>query len=156
MITGSVNVTASPRAAFRSGELVRVLSALVAQTETRRRAAWLVGELDPDNDLPPCGTVLRLDYDRARLPRDSYRRIVAALRWLRLRPLAVVYRKTARGWHVKIAVGRRCSPLVVVALQAILGSDPKRETFNLVRARTLPRASPEWRNRYSVLFGRKL
>lgn len=117
---------------------------------------WLIGELDPDTDLPPGGSVLRLDYDRARLPRDSYRRVVAALRWLRLRPLALVYRRTARGWHVKIAVARRCSPLVVVALQAIMGSDPKRETFNLVRARTLPRAPSEWRNRYSVLFGRKL
>lgn len=117
---------------------------------------WLIGELDPDRDLPPCGAVLRLDYDRARLPRDSYRRVVAVLRWLRLRPLALVYRRTARGWHVKVALSRRCSALVVVALQAILGSDPKRETFNLVRARVLPRVPSEWRNRYSVLFGRKL
>lgn len=117
---------------------------------------WLIGELDSDGDLPPCGAVLRLDYDRPRPPRDSYRRIVAALRWLRLRPLALVYRRTVRGWHVKIALARRCAPLVVVALQSILGSDPKRETFNLVRARALPRVPHGWRDRYSVLFGRKL
>lgn len=116
----------------------------------------VIGELDADTDLPPCRTVLRLDYDRLCPPRDSYRRVVAALRWLRLRPLAIVYRRTARGWHVKVAVSRRCSALVVVALQAIMGSDPRRETFNLVRARVLPRVPSEWRTRYSVLFGRKL
>lgn len=118
--------------------------------------AWLIGELDGDSDLPPCGTVLRLDYDRGTPPRDSYRRVMAALRWLRLRPVALVYRRTARGWHVKVAVMRRCAPLVVVALQAILGSDARRETFNLLRARALPRVPAEWRTRYSVLFGRKL
>lgn len=118
--------------------------------------AWLIGEIDRDDDLPPCATILRLDYDKPRPPRDSFRRIVAALRWLRLRPVALVYRRTVRGWHVKVGVSRRCSALVVVALQAILGSDHKREVFNLVRARVLSRQPAEWRNRYSVLFGRKL
>ena len=117
--------------------------------------SWRIGELDTDVDLPPCGAVLRMDYD-GRIPARSYARLVSALRWLRLRPLAAVYRRTARGWHCKVALTRRCQPLVVVALQAILGSDPKREVFNLLRARALPHVPAEWRSRYSVLFGRKL
>ncbi|SRR5258708_5621266 len=116
---------------------------------------WRIGELDRDTDLPACGAVLRLDYDGP-IPQAHYRRMVSALRWLRLRPLAVIYRRTVHGWHVKVAIARYCAPLVVVALQAILGSDPKREVFNLVRARALPRVPAEWRNRYSVLFGRRL
>ena len=117
--------------------------------------AWRIGELDDDADLPACRAVLRVDYD-GRIPAVSYRQLIAALRWLRLRPLAVVYRRTVRGYHMKVALTRRCQPLVVVALQAILGSDPKREVFNLLRARALPRCPVEWRNRYSILFGRKL
>lgn len=120
-------------------------------------ARWRIGEIDEDTDLGEVlPTVLRLDYDRARLPRDVYSRMVNALRWLRLRPVALVYRRTARGWHVKVALSRRINPLSVVALQALLGSDPKRETFNLLRARALRRAPPEWRNRFSVLFRSKL
>lgn len=118
---------------------------------------WKIGEIDEDGDLGGVApTVLRLDYDRPRPPRDSYTRIVNALRWLRLRPLVLVYRRTRRGWHVKIALSQKVAPLVVVALQAILGSDPKRETFNLIRARALRRAPSEWRDRYSVLFRSKL
>ncbi len=117
---------------------------------------WRIGELDDDADLPLCGAVLRLDYDRPRLPARCFAQAMSALRWLRLRPVVVVYDRTERGWHVKVALTRRCAPLVVVALQAVLGSDPRREVFNLLRARALPRVPAEFRNRYSVLFGRKL
>lgn len=120
-------------------------------------ARWRIGEIDEDGDLGLFApTILRLDYDRPRLPRDVFTRAVNALRWLRLRAVAFVCRRTARGWHVKIAVSRRLNALSVVALQALLGSDPKREVFNLLRARALRRAPPEWRSRYSVLFRSKL
>lgn len=102
------------------------------------------------------GRVLRLDYDRARLPRDLYRRIVAALRWLRLTPDLLLARRTERGWHVKVRITRRASPASIVALQAILGSDPRRELFNLKRVRALRRAPAGLRDRcYSVLFLRR-
>jgi hypothetical protein len=117
----------------------------------------LIGEVDTDADLPADGgETVRVDYDRARLPADCYRRVCATLRWLRLRPVCMVLRRTARGWHLKVRLTRRVSPLVVVALQAILGSDPRRETFNLIRARALRRAPRQYRSRYSVLFRRKL
>lgn len=122
-----------------------------------RARVWRIGEIDEDLDLGPVGgSVLRLDFDRPRLPRDLYARTVNALRWLRLRPVLVVCSPSRRGWHVKVVVSRRLGALSVVALQAILGSDPRREVFNLVRARALRRVSAEWRNRYSVLFRSKL
>lgn len=117
---------------------------------------WRIGEIDEDGDLGHSPAILRLDYDRPRLPRDVFTRAVNALRWLRLRPVAFVCRRTARGWHVKIGVCRKLNALTVVCLQALLGSDPKREVFNLLRARALRRAPPEWRSRFSVLFRSKL
>jgi hypothetical protein len=102
------------------------------------------------------GRVLRVDLDRAQLPGRMYRRIVGTLRWLRVRPTLVVIERTARGWHIKVRLARRLSPVTVVALQAILGSDPAREVFNLRRARNLHRVPAELRDRYSVFFCRKL
>lgn len=87
------------------------------------------------------GAIVKLDLDRPALPRDIYRRIVNRLRWLRLRPTLIVFRRTARGWHCKVQLSRPVAPIALVAIQAILGSDPNRETFNLVRARQL-RAVP--------------
>lgn len=101
------------------------------------------------------GRVLRLDYDRPRLPRGFYWRVVSTCRTLGLRPVLVVVERTRRGWHGKVLLSRRCSPATVVALQAILGSDPHRETFNLKRVRALRRAPTGLRDRYSVLFRRK-
>ena len=50
-----------------------------------------------------------------------------------LRPNWIRYDRTARGWHIIIRVNRRLSGLECVALQAVLGSDSARETFNLAR-----------------------
>lgn len=99
--------------------------------------------------------VLRVDYDRATLPRDTYRRVVGALRWLRVRAELVVLERTARGWHLKVLLARRMAPASIVALQAALGSDPKREIFNLRRVRGLRHAPAGLRDRYSVFFRRK-
>lgn len=101
--------------------------------------------------------ILKLDYDRPRLPAATYRRIVSVCRWLRLRPELLVARRTVRGWHVKVRARGSLSPAALVAVQAILGSDPGRETFNLIRARALRRAPRTWRNPalWNVLFLRK-
>jgi hypothetical protein len=101
------------------------------------------------------GRVLRVDLDRDRLPARLYQRTVGALRWLRVRPTLLVIERTRRGWHLKIRLSRRMAPASIVALQAILGSDPAREVFNLRRVRALRRCPAELRDRYSVFFRRK-
>lgn len=60
-------------------------------------------------------------------------RICEIMGELRLKVRAAEYKKTRRGWHVVLFLARDLQPLETVAVQAILGSDPKRETFNLAR-----------------------
>lgn len=100
-------------------------------------------------------TSLKLDYD-GELPDDLYQRVV----WTVATVLGcdvcdMRIDRTRHGYHVVILVPRRVAAVSVVALQAILGSDPKRESFNLVRARNLRAVSPFWRReRWNVLYHR--
>ena len=57
------------------------------------------------------------------------------------------------GWHVVIDVKPRPRhPMEVVALQAILGSDPYREAMQMHRARAFPYAPVWMRNAWNVLY----
>lgn len=66
---------------------------------------------------------------------------------------------SGKGWHVAILYfcRRRPSPIFIVAAQAILGSDARRETFNLFRARLLRKAPRAWQymGRWNTLYDRK-
>ena len=99
---------------------------------------------------------LLLDYDRAKTPslRDVYRvaRIAGfGVEWVR-------HDRTRRGWHVVIRTDRKLLPAEQVALQAILGSDPRRELLNIMRVIAIRRRDPgvEWRGRWNILFSGKL
>ena len=66
--------------------------------------------------------------------------------------------RTARGFHVVVMLRDRMTRAEIVAIQAVLGSDSKREALNLMRARSIrlhgcPR---EFRDRWNLLFERKL
>lgn len=102
--------------------------------------------------------VLKLDYDTPVFPAAAVAqrlRVVAGLLGLRL--VRVQRSRTRRGWHVVAMVdGPRLTPVTVVAMQAVCGSDWRRESFNLLRALQLPRVSPFWRERWNVLYSRKL
>ena len=70
--------------------------------------------------------------------------------------------RSTNGWHMKLRLDPRPSSCVeAVALQAILGSDPLRESCNLQRAREvdawgdggpLGRGPVFWRDRWNVLY----
>lgn len=97
-------------------------------------------------------TLLKLDFDGARLPKIEMR--VAAFTVLTgVRVLGLAYARTRRGWHVMVPLARRLPPAQIVAAQAILGSDPMRELFNLARVRRL-RSVPSWSesNKWNVLY----
>lgn len=64
---------------------------------------------------------------------------------------AVRYDKTRRGWHVVVGVRKRLDFPMVVAAQAIFGSDPKREMFNMMRANAKD-VDPFWLARRNVLY----
>lgn len=66
--------------------------------------------------------------------------------------IAIRYDRTRRGWHVIVTVNRRLTAARTVAAQAIFGSDPRREMFNMMRVQQLHRLPPRWRCRWNVLY----
>jgi hypothetical protein len=73
-------------------------------------------------------------------------------------PSAVCYKRTRRGWHVAIVFLEEFTPIELISLQAILGSDPMREALNFMRLyhgkkRDIPLF---WRNRSNILYEKKL
>lgn len=103
---------------------------------------------------------IKLDFDTRQRRRKEWRNRL----WL-LAQLFPGYRfkrerwtTSKHGWHCEIPVTgkkRALSPVAVVAMQLILGSDVKREAYNLARAMRSG-VSPFWRERGNVLYLRKL
>ncbi len=65
---------------------------------------------------------------------------------------AIRYDRTRRGWHVVIGVRKRITPSLMVAAQAIFGSDWRREMFNAMRVQQLDTLPEHWRTRWNVLY----
>jgi hypothetical protein len=59
-------------------------------------------------------------------------------------PFRLKRHRTKRGYHVELLAHIRLTSSRMVALQAILGSDYRREAFNLFRAQALPFAPAFW------------
>lgn len=89
------------------------------------------------------------DYDSVKSP--NVLGMWAIGRRLGLRPASIRYDRTKRGWHVIVLWNKGLHPLAIVALQAVLGSDLKREGLNLMRVMSNPR-SKKW----NLLYSRKL
>ena len=98
-------------------------------------------------------TILKCDYD-GRMPGAFLSRVLFVCRVHRCPVRLVEIRKTARGYHAVITVGGRASFLRVVLMQAVLGSDWKRELFNSRRATAWRNVPVFWRQRANVLYGR--
>lgn len=98
-------------------------------------------------------TTLKVDFDGP-MPRDWFDRVRFVTRVHRLPVDTIALRRTRRGWHVTVDVPRRIAFMRVVLLQALLGSDWKRETFNSRRAIAWRRVPAFWRDRANVLYVR--
>lgn len=99
-------------------------------------------------------TELRCDFDSRSLPADWFLRVQALARHQRWRVSSIMLRKSRHGWHVVVACANRLTPVTVIAAQAILGSDWKREVFNLYRAERLGNLPATWRTskRWNALY----
>jgi hypothetical protein len=99
---------------------------------------------------------LFLDYDRPRGP--TLKMIWTVLRACDLRPERIEYRRSRRGWHCVIRVNAALLPAEQVALQAVMGSDSRRELLNAMRVLSIRRrgARPFWRARWNLLYAHKL
>lgn len=65
-------------------------------------------------------------------------------------------RSSNGGYHVCIRLAAPLEPVAVVAVQALLGSDYRRETYNLARVLELENAPAFWHSRWNVLYSSKL
>ncbi len=99
-------------------------------------------------------TTVKLDYDESPPP-DLLERIRFVGRYVGGHAGPVQVRRTRRGWHVEFRYTRTLAPTAVVAVQAILGSDMARETYNLVRALVLDNVPAFWHDRWNVLYRAK-
>ena len=99
---------------------------------------------------------LRCDYDAGDVPPS-----IGQLAWLlsraNVKPVALQQRRSpgGKGWHVLVWVEPPpATCMEVAALQAVLGSDPRREACNINRARMVDagKVSPFWRERWNVLY----
>jgi hypothetical protein len=99
---------------------------------------------------------LKVDYDTSRLPARLAARIGHCVSAAGLRVEWWSLYRTARGWHLQVECRGRAQPFAIVALQAMLGSDWKREAFNIGRVRGLRYADPATRNGWNILFRRKI
>jgi hypothetical protein len=100
--------------------------------------------------------LVKCDYDGARLPPGWWQRVGMACRFHGLRVEYVRIDRTRNGWHVVIAVKQRVALMRLVLVQALCGSDWKRELFNSRRALVFRHTSPFWRKRANVLYSRHL
>ena len=93
------------------------------------------------------------DFDRAKRPTLSGLWTLARLCGLRIRWVRLD--RTRRGWHMVCQLHAALEPLAIVAIQAILGSDYRRESLNLMRCLSGPRGKNQARG-WNILFRRKL
>jgi hypothetical protein len=93
------------------------------------------------------------DYDRPTPP--SMWELNRVFHILDIRPQYIRFDRTRHGWHVVIRLPRALDKLATVALQAVLGSDPRRETLNLMRALSVKWDAHNSR-RWNILFREKL
>jgi hypothetical protein len=73
---------------------------------------------------------LLLDFDGEG---PDWGRIYNVARRHRLKPVAMELYRTRHGWHVVVFTRRRVEPWQALVLQALMGSDWRRESLNLLR-----------------------
>lgn len=127
-----------------------------------------VGLTDAESRRTTQGSLLLLDIDypfwhRARYcARFAYPWPAFASRIRSMGPAVSVscvsYAPTKKGWHIVVEVYQKLTPPEIIALQAILGSDRKREALNLgrwfgMKSKTVPEF---WRDRWNLLFNKKI
>lgn len=98
-------------------------------------------------------TTLKCDFD-GRIPRQFIERLTFVCRVQRCSVLNLRIDRTRHGYHAIIEVTGRMNMTRTVLVQALLGSDWKRETFNSRRAIAWRNVPAFWRNRANVLYVR--
>jgi hypothetical protein len=97
--------------------------------------------------------VLKLDIDRQRRPSLAHMAQLLNRAGYGLLDYEIHRSPGGRGWHCYLWVDPLPrTPMEVIALQAVLGSDPQREACNLLRARKMWRTPGFARSWFNVLY----
>ena len=101
-----------------------------------------------------------LDFDFKRPAQESPRinPLFVVSRLVGVIPESFCYERTRRGWHIIIHLRENLAPAELVALQACLGSDRRREALNLMRVLGMKRygVTDFWKRRWNILYSEKL
>jgi hypothetical protein len=119
-----------------------------------------LGVIDASTLRKVRGSILTIDIDkRSGL---SFYRLAGRLRAFRneLRPRNIAYSRTNKGWHIEIETRKKLKIPERIAIQCILGSDPKREALNMYRWLCVKgrwgKLDQYWKDRLILLFREKL
>lgn len=93
-------------------------------------------------------TKLLIDLDGNESKFDDFLKKLWIIKYLNFQPRYIRVFRTTRGFHIHMKFNNLFSNLDIVALQAIMGSDPHREAFNY---RRIKEGLKDW----NVLFREK-
>jgi hypothetical protein len=97
-------------------------------------------------------TYIKIDIDSRELERAVFQRLDVICAVLTLHRKALCVTRTRHGWHVIVQVSETIHPQGIVAIQAICGSDWRRETYTLQKARRLHAVDAYWRDRFNTTY----
>ena len=99
-------------------------------------------------------TLIDFDEGLAKL-REFDMRLPHVCRVIHNKPIWIRYDKTRHGWHIIILWRKTMLPWSILALQAILGSDWRREAMNWARLAS-GRTDAFAMKRWNILYSKKL
>lgn len=101
---------------------------------------------------------IKLDIDRAWRYRALARRNAdRIMKFLNLKVKRVsMYESHNHHIHMRYTLHTHLTPTEVISIQLLCGSDPVREKYNLRRVRVIGTVGPYWKERWNVLYERKL
>ena len=125
-----------------------------------RRPSWRLGKLQLDQigvlEERQKKNEILCDFDFKRTPPLAPLYFLVRLCGLRIK--RICDSRTRRGWHRVVRLSRSLTPAETVAFQALLGSDRRRESLNLMRVLSLREDGNNnfaW-SRWNLMFTRKL
>ena len=98
-------------------------------------------------------SILKMDFDFKKNFKEFLERMSVAYFLLDLHPIKSEIYETQHGYHVYVYLAENLDNWEIVAVQAILGSDFKRECFNLNRIKREPYKNSH--RKWNLLFKRK-
>jgi hypothetical protein len=104
-------------------------------------------------------SLIKLDFDFKRRPTKELQKVFAVMGMASVTLKSCqISRSQHDGWHVILETVAHLPDWEIVTLQALCGSDWKRETFNYIRVKSLSLKRgwerDYWRKNWNVLFER--